>query len=391
MAYSGSLTVSTNQTVNAIAVTTGGNSTIATAAFSITLTAAAAPTFNPTAGLYTAAQQVALSSATQGASIYYTTDGTMPTATAAELYSTPIQVGSGTTTITAIAVVGSDTSSPASATYTVNVGPSYGGTVMSGTLPVVGATVNMYAVGNTGYASPATLLTSTAATTGADGTFTFNYSCPGAGGDLAYIVATAGHAGSNTASNAGLSFMAALSACSSGTLPKPLVVNEATTVASVYALSQFMSGATNVGSSASNYEQSGSSLPGLSNAFAAVNNLVDLTTGIVPTYTPGYGQTLADDTNILNNSTVPHQFPPSERSACARSCTCHSAPEDRPTACRNESPTALRLQNGGYLPQDGLPCRFAPATATRSDATAAPSTHNANYPSTHRNKSSFFA
>ncbi len=115
-----------------------------------------------------------------------------------------------------------------------------------------------------------------------------------------YVVATGGHTGSNS-DNSGLAFMAALGSCN-GTLPNPLVINEATTVASVYALSQFMTGTTNVGSSPSNYEQSATSLPGLANAFAAVSNLVDLTTGQVPDHTPAYSQSLAADTNILNTA-----------------------------------------------------------------------------------------
>jgi hypothetical protein len=165
----------------------------------------------------------------------------------------------------------------------------------------------MYAAGNTGYTSSATLLTSTAATTGSDGSFTLNYNCPAAGGDLVYIVATGGHTGSNTASNAGLAFMAALGSCN-GTLPNPLVVNEATTVASVYALSPFMTGVANVGSSAANYEKGAGSAPGLANAFATVNNLVDLTTGSVRDHTPDYPTNLAGDTNLVNNSTVPPEL-----------------------------------------------------------------------------------
>ncbi|HEY2860686.1 MAG TPA: chitobiase/beta-hexosaminidase C-terminal domain-containing protein [Terracidiphilus sp.] len=55
------------------------------------LAPAATPTFNPTAGLYAAAQPVTISSATAGATIYYTTDGTVPTASSA-LYSAPVVI-----------------------------------------------------------------------------------------------------------------------------------------------------------------------------------------------------------------------------------------------------------------------------------------------------------
>jgi hypothetical protein len=301
--YNTPINVSTSDTIKAIATAAGfATSAVSSAAYTINVTVAP-PTFSPAAGSYTSSQSVSISDATAGATIYYTTDGSVPTASSAQYSGTPIQV-STTETLNAIAVLGSDTSTVATAAYTINVGPTLSGTVISGTLPVIGATVQMYAAGNAGYASSATLQTTTAATSGSDGSFTLSYNCPAAGGDLVYIVATGGHTGSNTASNAALSFMAALGSCN-GTLPKPLVVNEATTVASAYALAQFMTGATNVGATSSNYEKGTNTAPGLANAFATVANLVDLTTGTVRDHTPAYSTNLAGDPNILNNSTVP--------------------------------------------------------------------------------------
>ena len=74
-----------------------------------------APTFSPAAGTFTEAQNVTISCATDGVTIYYTTDGTEPTTSSAQ-YSSAIAV-STTTTIKAIAVKGSDQSTVATATY----------------------------------------------------------------------------------------------------------------------------------------------------------------------------------------------------------------------------------------------------------------------------------
>lgn len=76
-----------------------------------------APTFSVAEGTYTSAQSVELSCVTEGASIYYTTDGTEPTA-ASTPYTGAISI-SETTTLKAIAVKGEDVSSVASATYTI--------------------------------------------------------------------------------------------------------------------------------------------------------------------------------------------------------------------------------------------------------------------------------
>ncbi len=83
----------------------------------------ATPTFSPEAGNYTTAQNVTISCATEGASIYYTTDGTAPTYEVTGIngtqYTSPIAI-SETTTLKAIGVKqGMSNSSVASATYTI--------------------------------------------------------------------------------------------------------------------------------------------------------------------------------------------------------------------------------------------------------------------------------
>ncbi len=75
-----------------------------------------APTFSVAEGLYTSAQSVELTCATEGASIYYTLDGSTPDKSAT-LYSAAIPV-SKTTTIKAVAIKDDIASSIVSATYT---------------------------------------------------------------------------------------------------------------------------------------------------------------------------------------------------------------------------------------------------------------------------------
>ncbi len=119
--YSGPVTVSSTETINAIATSTASgvtNSSVGTAAYTIQLPAAT-PSFSPAGGTYTAAQSVTISDATSGATIYYTADGTTPT-TSSSVYGSPITVSSSGV-LKAIAVAsGSPTSNVGVATYLIN-------------------------------------------------------------------------------------------------------------------------------------------------------------------------------------------------------------------------------------------------------------------------------
>jgi len=116
--YTGAIAVSATETLQAIAIEAGNtNSPIATAAYTIN-SVLPAPTFTPAAGTYTTAQSVAISDATAGSTIYYTTNGVTPTTTST-VYSGPVAVNASET-IQAIAVkTGSSNSAAASATYTI--------------------------------------------------------------------------------------------------------------------------------------------------------------------------------------------------------------------------------------------------------------------------------
>ena len=81
----------------------------------------AAPTFNPVAGTFTSAQSVMISSTTSGASIRYTVDGSTPTSTTGNLYSSPVNI-SVTTTLKAIAYKsGMTDSTVTTGNYTITV------------------------------------------------------------------------------------------------------------------------------------------------------------------------------------------------------------------------------------------------------------------------------
>ncbi len=109
-------------------VTTPNNRNVVVLAASLTPVSSTAttatPTFSVAAGTYTAAQTVSLSSATSGATIYYTTNGSTPT-TSSSVYSAPITV-SATTTINAFATSSNAANSAvASSTYTIQPAPTF--------------------------------------------------------------------------------------------------------------------------------------------------------------------------------------------------------------------------------------------------------------------------
>ena len=124
------------------------NGSSLTTTITITISAAGivgAPTANPTAGTYSENQSVALTSSTEGVTIYYTTDGSEPTITGGVTggttakYTAPIVVTgtvgqSITTTIKAIAVKnGMQDSSVEAFTYTIQIPvPKYTVTVTNG-------------------------------------------------------------------------------------------------------------------------------------------------------------------------------------------------------------------------------------------------------------------
>ena len=110
-AYAGAITVSSTETLKAIAVASSfSTSGVASATYTINSTPAAAPTFSIAGGTYYGNQTVTMSDTTGGAVIHYTTNHTTPTASSA-VYSAPIAVD-GAETIEAIAMATGSAASP---------------------------------------------------------------------------------------------------------------------------------------------------------------------------------------------------------------------------------------------------------------------------------------
>lgn len=114
-----------SHTLTATARDFAGNTTTS-AAVNVTVnntpvpTTVSTPSISPNGGTFTTAQSVSLATATSGATIRYTTDGSTPSTTAGTIYSSPFTI-SNTSTVKAIAYkTGSTDSTVSSATFTIN-------------------------------------------------------------------------------------------------------------------------------------------------------------------------------------------------------------------------------------------------------------------------------
>lgn len=210
--------------------------------------------------------------------------------------------GTGSTGATGSGSTGSGSGTGSGSTSSTGSGSSSGssaivltGLVHSGSKPISGALVDLYVAGASGYGTGANSLLSGSVTTGNDGNFSMagSYTCPSANTQV-YVVARGGDAGAGDNNSSIL--MAALGNCSDLGSDAVADVSEVSSVASVYALSQFMKpGTTDVGTSSTNVR-------GLVNAFATVNNLIDPSNGTARAMTPAGNGTVPQTTiNMLAN------------------------------------------------------------------------------------------
>ena len=96
--YQGAITISSTTTLKAIAYKTGmADSDPSSAAYTIQFLPVADPTFTPIAGTYGSAQTITIATTTSGASIRYTTDGTIPSDINGTSYTVAVNVAANVT------------------------------------------------------------------------------------------------------------------------------------------------------------------------------------------------------------------------------------------------------------------------------------------------------
>jgi hypothetical protein len=216
--------------------------------------------------------------------------------------------GSGTVDVTVVTPYG--TSETGSADDQFTYVSTISGVVLSGpntgTVTPISATVQLYAAGTTGYGTgtdgPLKIGSAvpTNTTTGVFGPIAFDCSTLPKGGDQLYLVASG-------TTNTDAVLMTALGSCANiaTAYPNGVTINEATTIASAFALAGFANadttnahgidiGAPTGGPSCNadaGWKSTGPSTcnyTGLKNAFATVTNLVDIPSGQALAVTPAY-------------------------------------------------------------------------------------------------------
>jgi DNA-binding beta-propeller fold protein YncE len=111
--------------------TTGNFFDRATYTLTITNPLAATPTFSPGAGTYTSTQSVTISCTTPSSTLYYTDDGSTPTASSTP-YTTPVSVAASETLNAICAASGYQNSAVGSAVYVIQASGGGGGVTVSG-------------------------------------------------------------------------------------------------------------------------------------------------------------------------------------------------------------------------------------------------------------------
>lgn len=184
------------------------------------------------------------------------------------------------------------------------------GKVHGGQYPVVGSTVTVYEVGATsstagGYASSPTVL-ATSSPTNAAGDWSVSFTCSNTSDEVLFE-ASEGMGGNssgtqNITNNEALTLTVAGGPCDSLFAGGNYNIDEVTTVVTEYALAGFS------GSTAASVGTSKNNAIGLTNAFATVPNLVNLSQGTAYTSTPYYGTAPVNTSPDVFRSIVPNDL-----------------------------------------------------------------------------------
>ena len=148
------------------------------------------------------------------------------------------------------------------------------GNIQGGQHPISGSSLQLYAAGSKGNGSAALPLLSQPVRSDSSGGFSLTAACPSPTTQL-YLTAKEGNPGATPGvTNPSIALMAALGPCGELSSSTPIVVNEVTTVGSVWPLAAYMSSMSDVGSAAGD--------PSFSAAIAVVDQLVDISHGVSP-------------------------------------------------------------------------------------------------------------
>ena len=258
-----------------------------------------------------------------------------------------------------------NTTSPTQPSPTQNYpGIGFSGKVMAGSLPVIGATVQIYAAGTTGNGStPVSLYTS--APTSSTGAFTVpaTFTCPYSNTVL-YAVARGGQAGATGTVNAGIVLSSVLGVCNSLSASATYTIDEVTTAATAWTMSQFLASGGKIGATATNSS-------GIVLAAGTFANLVNPLSGAAPgAYFPATGTApaakLNQVANLLNSCIV---------SAGASSAACTQLYSLTATSSGTPSNTldaAMNLAKNPGTNVAALYAQSATSTAYSPALTAAP-------------------
>jgi hypothetical protein len=274
-------TATATKTATATATATATNTATSTRTATATLTATNTATSTRTA--------TATATSTRTATATATTTAT-PTATA-----TATATQSATATLTATATATPTSTQTATPTATATAPALVSGVLEGGITPIVGAEVNLMKIGTTGYGSdPGNDVGSSI--TDSHGNYSIGMPPCSPSHEVWYLSAEGGNTGSGINSLSRL--IAVLGPCNQA--PSGVTINEVTTVASTFAMSQFMNTTANLGQ---NIGAPSTNLLGAANASLTVRNLVNLATGAAPGSTLPTGATAPTaEINTLANA-----------------------------------------------------------------------------------------